>query len=302
MDRVSGWYKRRSQWIILVLGLVAAIAVNADLHRYREAAIDQFQPAEFRGETGGVDDERYARAECQSTGRHGNPVDRTPRTQPRERQAMRILGRSLPARRPGILGNRTPPLRYTVYSNISVRSMRSVFRGPGLFAQKPGTVVDSHQGRTGLGWLITALAVSLGAPFWFDMLNKIMIVRSTVKPSGKERGRRIEGRETDARAGSSARRSESGSDVTDTATDAERIRVRAWHLGKRSGTSSIPPHRDLRYRRWATRRRRYGRAGASGNPGCSLLHCSLHRPSPAAQQQTVSIGEQNPARSEPRRW
>jgi len=27
--------------------------------------------------------------------------------------------------------------------------------------------------------------VSLGAPFWFDMLNKIIVVRSTVKPQEK---------------------------------------------------------------------------------------------------------------------
>jgi hypothetical protein len=38
-----------------------------------------------------------------------------------------------------------------------------------------------------LGWLLTALAVSLGAPFWFDMLNKIIVVRSTVKPHEKSR-------------------------------------------------------------------------------------------------------------------
>ncbi len=36
-----------------------------------------------------------------------------------------------------------------------------------------------------LGWLMTGFAVSLGAPFWFDVLNKIMIVRATVKPSEK---------------------------------------------------------------------------------------------------------------------
>jgi hypothetical protein len=28
-----------------------------------------------------------------------------------------------------------------------------------------------------IGWLITALAISLGAPFWFDLLSKIMKVR-----------------------------------------------------------------------------------------------------------------------------
>ena len=35
------------------------------------------------------------------------------------------------------------------------------------------------------GWLITAFAISFGAPFWFDLLNKIMVVRSTVKPREK---------------------------------------------------------------------------------------------------------------------
>jgi hypothetical protein len=35
------------------------------------------------------------------------------------------------------------------------------------------------------GWLLTALAISLGAPFWFDLLNKIMVIRSTVKPHEK---------------------------------------------------------------------------------------------------------------------
>ena len=36
-----------------------------------------------------------------------------------------------------------------------------------------------------IGWFITAFAISLGAPFWFDILNKIMVIRSTVKPFEK---------------------------------------------------------------------------------------------------------------------
>lgn len=31
------------------------------------------------------------------------------------------------------------------------------------------------------GWIITALAISLGAPFWFDLLNKVMKLRGTGK-------------------------------------------------------------------------------------------------------------------------
>jgi hypothetical protein len=36
-----------------------------------------------------------------------------------------------------------------------------------------------------LGWIFTGVAISLGAPFWFDTLNKFMVVRSTVKPQEK---------------------------------------------------------------------------------------------------------------------
>lgn len=36
-----------------------------------------------------------------------------------------------------------------------------------------------------IGWLLTAIAISLGAPFWFDLLNKFMVARSTIKPLEK---------------------------------------------------------------------------------------------------------------------
>ena len=45
---------------------------------------------------------------------------------------------------------------------------------------------------TAQGWLLkifgiflTGLAISQGSPFWFDLLNKFIIVRSTVKPAEK---------------------------------------------------------------------------------------------------------------------
>jgi hypothetical protein len=49
--------------------------------------------------------------------------------------------------------------------------------------QKPQKVMEGVE--IGAGWLLTALAASLGAPFWFDLLNKLMVVRSTVKPHEK---------------------------------------------------------------------------------------------------------------------
>jgi hypothetical protein len=33
------------------------------------------------------------------------------------------------------------------------------------------------------GWALTAFAATLGAPFWFDVLNQVMTARSTMKSS-----------------------------------------------------------------------------------------------------------------------
>jgi hypothetical protein len=35
-----------------------------------------------------------------------------------------------------------------------------------------------------LGWIVTALAVSLGAPFWFDLLKKLVNIRSSGNQPG----------------------------------------------------------------------------------------------------------------------
>jgi len=45
-----------------------------------------------------------------------------------------------------------------------------------------------------IGWFITALAATLGAPFWFDTLNKVMVIRSTVKPHEKSQEENSEDR------------------------------------------------------------------------------------------------------------
>jgi hypothetical protein len=39
--------------------------------------------------------------------------------------------------------------------------------------------------RSLFGWFITAYAVSLGTPFWFDMPDKLIVIRSAVKPHEK---------------------------------------------------------------------------------------------------------------------
>jgi hypothetical protein len=35
------------------------------------------------------------------------------------------------------------------------------------------------------GWIFTAIALSLGAPFWFDLLNKFINLRAAAPPPAK---------------------------------------------------------------------------------------------------------------------
>lgn len=46
------------------------------------------------------------------------------------------------------------------------------------------------------GFLLTAFAVTLGAPFWFDVLNRLMVIRATVKPAEKSKEEASEDRQT----------------------------------------------------------------------------------------------------------
>jgi len=55
---------------------------------------------------------------------------------------------------------------------------------PGWHFKRPGGWWDQLEWHW-LGWLLTTLAISLGAPFWFDVLNKFIVIRSAVKPHEK---------------------------------------------------------------------------------------------------------------------
>lgn len=50
------------------------------------------------------------------------------------------------------------------------------------------------------GFLVAAFAATLGAPFWFDVLNKVIVIRSTVKPNEKSGDEGSEDRKTQSAA------------------------------------------------------------------------------------------------------
>jgi hypothetical protein len=132
MDRVSGWYKRKTQVITVVIAVVLTVAANADtLGIARTLWTNPTQRAVFVQSA-------QNRGSLQNGGTAAVSKD------------------EIDAAVGAVLGWGKDSLNLTT----------------GGWIQRV------------LGWLLTMIAVSLGAPFWFDMLNKIINIRNAgTKPA-----------------------------------------------------------------------------------------------------------------------
>lgn len=174
MDRVSGWYRKQTQWILFWIGLFLAAAMNIDTigiagELYRSDALRSLIVAEAQA-----------------------VVDSAEGEQPTDAAALqKLLGCSETATAAALaegkscLQKRLDTLDYPI-------------GWPGRVIWPGDAPPDRDQKGTEVlwwlgtfpwhaipGWILTALAITLGAPFWFDLLNKIMVIRSTVKPHEK---------------------------------------------------------------------------------------------------------------------
>ena len=151
MDRVSGWYKRWTQIIIACIGLLLAVILNVDaISIGRYLYTDQVQRAVIVAQAG--------------TAVQNKGVN---------------TGTAL-----------TDPLGFIqLQGGVPVGWVLEPEKGqsPADFAHDWRKVPRTPQSWVLkiAGILLTLFAISLGAPFWFDVLNKIMVIRSTVKPDEK---------------------------------------------------------------------------------------------------------------------
>src|SRR6476646_5617512 len=144
MDRVSGWYKHRTQRILVVIGIVVAIVANVDTIRVAHSFYND----------------------------------------PGQRQLAIAMAGSL-TKEPPPGTSRAGDTTQTVRSDSLSTEMLHRLDGLKLPIGWPDPAFAREWSMRILGWLITGFAISFGAPFWFDLLNRMMVVRSTVKPDEK---------------------------------------------------------------------------------------------------------------------
>jgi len=154
MDRVSGIYKRHTQIVVGILGLAVAIILNVDsisLSRtlwtdpaVRGALVKAAEPTA----TGGELKMTPQQARC--------ALDSLP---------LPIGWRDTDARQKACKENST------VHEGIDLKSAYALFKQRVMNEDGSGLWIV-------LGWLITALAVSFGAPFWFAALQQLFKIRN----------------------------------------------------------------------------------------------------------------------------
>lgn len=205
MDRVSGWYKRQTQMIVVALGLVAAMVLNVDsLYIARRLSTDpnlrqsiarmaeeaakhplQNQTSQASSTVTGApaSDQGTVSATTSQpqSGRTSSPSSEADAVAKIRSNLQTLDGVGLP------LGWQDFTADFRAKRAAQARALQQQGKTP---AEESRLAVYLEAGVEaaklhGVGWIITALAVSLGAPFWFDMLNKIMVVRATVKPAEK---------------------------------------------------------------------------------------------------------------------
>jgi hypothetical protein len=188
--RCSGWYKKKTQYVLLGLGLLLAVVFNVDavalvgtLSKDNELRRVVVQEAQAFAQ---VHPRPY---------REWNDAVRRYREDSLALYATEEV-RSWDASDSALMAADRADVRYT--ASLMHRSRRLSLRAEGLVQKdlkKLNTVMGlgwKHGGVHGgvlgfasalLGWCISALAISLGAPFWFDLLNRFVRLRASLAPN-----------------------------------------------------------------------------------------------------------------------
>jgi len=167
MGRVSGWYKRWSQWRLLIAGAVLAVVINVNTIAIGKALYE--------------DEPVRTAVVSQSLSAEGCP--NTPEAD---------QGACLKAQT-DVLRNLAVPIGWNLEQ--AATECRAYNDGdacwPNITRWVPfgwNAALDDGVGRaaaTFLGWVLTAVAVSFGAPFWFDSLSKLGSLRTAGRRPGE---------------------------------------------------------------------------------------------------------------------
>lgn len=155
MDRLNGWYKKRIRGWLFIVGLIVAICFNVNSMRVVSRLYSDPQMRTAVSQAA----EKYIRETQQLPNAPTENID--------------LLTKKIDS-----LTSRLEPLNLPIGWNKRSMTVQNIFS-----KKTWNQLKDEASLFNLLGWLMTALALSFGAPFWFDALKKAVNMRTSgIKP------------------------------------------------------------------------------------------------------------------------
>lgn len=176
MDRVSGWYKRQMQYVLFVLGLCIAVAFNVNVIEIAgklstdKDARDKLVAMAIKAEEQYKEDPRVI---YQKNALVKNDPAAAQNAQVQLKEIHEEYSKQADSIK-SLLNGDIKDTNNVLALGWNPKSEKECFTASNIF-----------KGTRPVGYLLFAFGICLGAPFWFDMLQKIIKLRASGK---KENG------------------------------------------------------------------------------------------------------------------
>jgi hypothetical protein len=197
--RCTGWYKKNTQFFLLIIGFIIAVFFNIDSiaiagklqkdPKLREAVVAQASDFVKSHPDLIVKREEDLKKANAAVFRDSTQKDSVIREIDYQYKALIAKGIHLQKEADSLIS--TDLAKVNGVLGLGLKNVRE-YHEPFF---KNATTFDFCQfckglrswGLTMVGWIIAALAISLGAPFWFDLLNKIMQFKTSLREDFREK-------------------------------------------------------------------------------------------------------------------
>ncbi len=180
-ERAVGWFRRKLSWRLLVVGLAVTLVTNADtLHIFSVLTADPARRQQY------VESVERALADenlrgCLAADEESKDVAPSTNHLPAAES-----GNGVPAAVGDPQRNTDAPVATPTNCAWLTIAKREAVQLTPLLGWQNGIPAGWAWLWAVIGWALTAITLSLGAPFWFDMLQKFMRVRGSLRPATAE--------------------------------------------------------------------------------------------------------------------
>jgi hypothetical protein len=184
MDRASGWYKKHTQFVLFFVGLTISIVFNVDTLKIIERLEKDPKLREQLVQQAAVFQESHPDLDKKlllQEAENNKFLAHYSKNELLASDSLRNIKWNDSLKLANYLEIKSK--RDTLFNqanSLIKNDINNVHHSLGLGWEEFDNSSVLNIFYSLIGWMVTALALSLGAPFWFDLLNKLMKLRGSV--------------------------------------------------------------------------------------------------------------------------